>query len=46
MKEYLKKLYSLDKQSFYQIVKDNLANAQNMFIVTVNPETFSYSQKD
>ena len=46
MKEYFKRLYSEDCQSFYQLVKKNLDNEKKMFIVTTNPESFNYINKD
>jgi len=46
MKEYFNKLYKNDKESFYELVKKNLKNKNRMFIITSNPETFTYGIKD
>lgn len=45
MKKYFEKLYTLGKDSFYKIVNENLKKEKRMFIVTANPETFSYGEK-
>lgn len=46
MKEYFDKLYAQGTQDFYKIVEDSLINKKRMFIVTANPETFSYGEKE
>jgi len=45
MKKYFDKLYSEGTNSFYKIVEKNLKEGKRMFIVTANPETFSYGEK-
>lgn len=40
------KIYSNNKESFYEIIKNSLNKNKKMFIVTANPETISYAQKD
>ncbi len=46
MLKYFDKLYSQGAESFYQIVDDNLKNEVKTFIVTANPETFTYGEND
>lgn len=46
MREYFERLYKKDKENFYDLVKKNLKNKKRMFIVTANPETFTYGMKD
>ncbi len=43
---YFEKLYKDDKENFYNLVKNNLKNKKKMFIVTSNPETFTYGEKN
>lgn len=45
MLEYFQKLYAKGKNSFYQEVEKNLKAEKRMFIVTANPETFTYGEK-
>ena len=45
MLEYFKRLYAKDSLSFYEEVEKSLKNKRRMFIVTANPETFSYGEK-
>ncbi len=45
MREYFKKLYTSKATDFYKEVEVNLKNKQKMFIVTSNPETFTYGEK-
>ena len=46
MQIYFEKLYSLGNKEFYELVEKTLKNKRKMFIVTANPETFSYGQND
>ncbi len=46
MIEYFKRLYLDGEDKFLKIVEDNLAKEKKMFIVTANPETFSYGEKN
>ena len=46
MKEYFDKLYTLGQDEFYREVEKNINKQKRMFIVTSNPETFSYGQRD
>lgn len=46
MKEYIKKLYNKDKESYCKELKSDLKNNRKRFIVTVNPETLMISKKD
>ena len=46
MKEYLKKLYSKDKETYYKELVSDLKNSKKKFIITVNPETLMMSKKD
>ena len=46
MKQYYERLYKKDAQSFYQEVTTNLKKQKRMFIITANPETFTYATND
>lgn len=46
MIEYFKRLYPKGNKEFCQKVLANLKNEKKMFIITANPETFSYGEKD
>lgn len=46
MKKYFEKLYKNGSEEFYQIVANNLKEKKRMFIVTANPETFTYGEND
>lgn len=46
MKEYFDKLYKFDKEKFYKLVANNIAKKKKMFIVTANPETFTYGSNN
>lgn len=46
MKEYLKKLYSKDKESYYKLIAKDLIKEKKRFIITVNPETLMLSETD
>ena len=46
MLKYFKKLYKEGATSFYEIVAHNLKTEHKMFIVTANPETFTYGTKN
>ncbi len=39
IKKYIEKTYNKSKDSFHNLVKENLKNDKKMFIVTANPET-------
>lgn len=46
MKEYLNKIYSDNKESYYKEIQKNLKDKNKKFIITVNPETLMLSEKD
>lgn len=46
MKEYLKKLYKKDRNSYFQELAKDLRAKNKKFIITVNPETLMLSEKD
>lgn len=46
MKEYFDKLYKNSKDDFYKELESNLKSNKKEFIVTANPETFMYGEKD
>ena len=45
MKEYFDKMYKESAEEFYSLLKDNLNNNKKTFVVTANPETFSYGKE-
>lgn len=44
IKKYIEKTYNKSKDSFYNLVKENLKNEEKMFIVTANPETLMIAE--
>ncbi len=46
MKEYLNKIYSDCKESYYKEIQKDLKDKNKKFIITVNPETLMLSEKD
>lgn len=46
MKKLFEKLYRKDCKSYYEYVKQILINNKKLFIVTANPETFTYAEND
>ena len=46
IKAYFEKLYKSTKESFFEIVKQNIINEKKMFIVTANPETIMTSEQN
>lgn len=46
MKEYLKKLYTKDKNTYFKLLSNDLKNKHKRFIITVNPETLMMSESD
>ena len=46
MFQYLNKLYSKDIDSYFKELRDDLKNKKKRFIITVNPETLMYSERD
>lgn len=46
MKDYFDRLYKKSKDSFLKELKSNLKNNKKEFIITANPETFMYGEKD
>ncbi len=46
MIEYFEKLYTKSANDFYKDVEQNLKNERKMFIITANPETFTYGSND
>ena len=45
MIEYFKRLYTKGTKDFYEVVEKALKTKKRMFIITANPETFSYGEK-
>lgn len=46
MKEYLKNLYTKDKNTYFKLLANDLKNKHKRFIITVNPETLMLSESD
>ena len=46
MKEYLKNLYTKDKNTYFKLLANDLKNKHKRFIITVNPETLMLSEND
>lgn len=46
MKEYLKNLYTKDKNTYFKLLANDLKNKHQRFIITVNPETLMLSESD
>ena len=46
MKEYLKKLYTNDKNKYFKLLSSDLKCKHKRFIITVNPETLMMSESD
>ena len=46
MKEYLKNLYTKDKNTYFKLLANDLKNKHKRFIITVNPETLMMSESD
>lgn len=46
MKKYFDRIYNKGIDSFYNELKESLKNNKKSFIITANPETFMYSEKD
>lgn len=46
MKSYFEKIYKDSAESFYLLLKNNLIENKRTFIVTANPETFSYGKEE
>lgn len=46
MKEYLKRIYPKDKESYYKLISKDLKSENKRFIVTVNPETLMLAEGD
>ncbi len=46
MQEYYARLYTKTAPEFYNLVDQNLKNNKRMFIITANPETFTYGTKE
>lgn len=46
MKEFLKKLYTKDKNTYLKLLANDLKNKHKRFIITVNPETLMLSESD
>lgn len=44
IKKYIEKTYNKSKDSFHNLVKENLKNNEKMFIVTANPETLMIAE--
>ena len=45
MKEYFDKMYKGSFEEFYLLLKENIKDNKKTFIVTANPETFSYGKE-
>lgn len=46
MRKYFEKLYNKTEKEFYSVLKDNLQKDNKMFIVTANPEAFTFGEQD
>lgn len=46
IKKYIEKTYNKSKDSFHNLVKENLKNEEKMFIVTANPETLMIAEEN
>lgn len=46
MKEYFLKLFKGSAKDFYEVVENAIDNEDKLFIVTANPETFIYGEKN
>ena len=46
MKEYLKKVYTNDKDKYFKLLSSDLKHKHKRFIITVNPETLMMSESD
>ena len=46
MKEFLKNLYTKDKNTYFKLLANDLKNKHKRFIITVNPETLMLSEND
>ena len=46
MKEFLKNLYTKDKNTYFKLLANDLKNEHKRFIITVNPETLMLSESD
>ncbi len=46
MKKYFAKLFKNSKADFYKLVTKTIDKEEKMFIITANPETFSWGSKD
>ena len=46
MQKYLERIYTKDKQSFYNELNKHLEENKKCFVVTVNPESVMHAQKD
>ena len=46
MKKYFDRIYNKGIDSFYNELKESLKNNKKSFIITANPETFMYGEKD
>ena len=46
MKKYFERIYNKGIDSFYNELKESLKSNKKSFIVTANPETFMYGEKD
>lgn len=44
--KFFKKLYNKTEQEFFEVLEKNLEKDNKMFIVTANPEAFTYGEKD
>ena len=44
--KYFDKMYTKESKEFYKVVAKNLQTKERMFIVTANPETFTYGTKE
>lgn len=46
MLKYFDRLYSNGENEFYKVVENNLESGKRMFIITSNPETFTFGEND
>lgn len=46
MKEYFEKIENIEQEKFYEKVKNKIIKQEKMFIITANPETLMFADKD
>ena len=46
LKKYLEKIYQKSRDSYYELLKNDLKQNKKRFVITVNPEILVMAQKD